>query len=40
MELLALYFVLVALVWIGTKVDTTSKQVAALTEVMRNSKPS
>ena len=39
-ELLALYFIVVALVWIDTKVDGLSKNVAALTETMRNSKAS
>jgi len=33
-------FVVVALIWLVNKVDTLSKQVAVLTELVRSSKPS
>ncbi len=40
MDLLALYFIVVALVWIGTKVDKLATSVGALVEAVRQSKQS
>ena len=38
MSFIALYCIVVALAWIGSKIDVLAKNVAALTEVMRNSR--
>ena len=38
MNLLALYLIFVALVWIGTKVDALSKHIESLAEATRGSK--